>query len=231
MELLANAVFWTAVLANLTAQTLKLLLYYFLEGRFQWHRFLDTGGMPSTHSATVSALAVSVGLREGFDTSLFAVAAVFALIVMYDAAGIRRAAGLHAQLLNQLMEELGQVIRLGPQRGPLKELLGHTYLEVAVGALIGGLVALGAYRLFPAAEKARVWPTRKATRPSMGERKKAKKLTKRAATRGRRGLRKRWNTQRFRSPKKAMRRKAAVSMAGHCTLLPSLGYGVNFYRV
>ena len=144
MELLANAVFWTAVLANLTAQTLKLLLYYFLEGRFQWHRFLDTGGMPSTHSATVSALAVSVGLREGFDTSLFAVAAVFALIVMYDAAGIRRAAGLHAQLLNQLMEELGQVI-------PLKELLGHTYLEVAVGALIGGLVALGAYRLFPAA--------------------------------------------------------------------------------
>ena len=142
MELLANAVFWTAVLANLTAQTLKLLLYYFLEGRFQWHRFLDTGGMPSTHSATVSALAVSVGLREGFDTSLFAVAAVFALIVMYDAAGIRRAAGLHAQLLNQLMEELGQVIRLGPQRGPLKELLGHTYLEVAVGALIGGLVAL-----------------------------------------------------------------------------------------
>ena len=109
MELLANAVFWTAVLANLTAQTLKLLLYYFLEGRFQWHRFLDTGGMPSTHSATVSALAVSVGLREGFDTSLFAV------------------------------------------RGPLKELLGHTYLEVAVGALIGGLVALGAYRLFPAA--------------------------------------------------------------------------------
>ncbi|VCU52822.1 hypothetical protein TTHN1_00576 [Thermus thermophilus] len=151
MELLANAVFWTAVLANLTAQTLKLLLYYLLEGRFQWHRFLDTGGMPSTHSATVSALAVSVGLREGFDTSLFAVAAVFALIVMYDAAGIRRAAGLHAQLLNQLMEELGQVIRLGSQRGPLKELLGHTYLEVAVGALIGGLVALGAYRLFPAA--------------------------------------------------------------------------------
>ena len=151
MELLANAVFWTAVLANLTAQTLKLLLYYFLEGRFQWHRFLDTGGMHSTNTAKISALAESERIREGFDTSLFAVAAVFALIVMYDAAGIRRAAGLHAQLLNQLMEELGQVIRLGPQRGPLKELLGHTYLEVAVGALIGGLVALGAYRLFPAA--------------------------------------------------------------------------------
>ncbi|BFH75793.1 divergent PAP2 family protein [Thermus thermophilus] len=151
MELLANGVFWTALLANLLAQTLKLFLYYRLEGRFQWERFLETGGMPSSHSATVSALAVSVGLREGFDSPLFAVAAVFALIVMYDATGIRRAAGLHAQLLNQLMEELGQVIRLGPQRGPLKELLGHTYLEVAVGALIGGLVALGAYRLFPAA--------------------------------------------------------------------------------
>jgi len=151
MELLANPVFWTAVLANLTAQTLKLFLYSLLEGRFQWHRFLDTGGMPSTHSATVSALAVSVGLREGFDTSLFAVAAIFALIVMYDAAGIRRAAGLHAKLLNQLLEELGEVVRLGPRQGPLKELLGHTYLEVAVGALIGGLVALGAYRLFPPA--------------------------------------------------------------------------------
>ncbi len=150
MELLYNAPLWTALAANLLAQILKLLLYYRLEGRFQWERFLDTGGMPSTHSATVSALALSIGLREGFASSLFAVAMIFALIVMYDAAGIRRAAGMHAKLLNQLMEELSQVVKLGPNRGPLKELLGHTYLEVLVGALLGLGVALLLHPLFPA---------------------------------------------------------------------------------
>ncbi|SDE95218.1 hypothetical protein SAMN04488243_11746 [Thermus arciformis] len=150
MELLANGVFWTALLANLLAQTLKLFLYYRLEGRFQWERFLETGGMPSSHSATVSALAVSVGLREGFDSPLFAVAAVFALIVMYDATSIRRAAGLHAQLLNQLVEELQKLVEKGFAQEPLKELLGHTYLEVLVGALLGLLVALAVYALFPA---------------------------------------------------------------------------------
>ncbi|GAA6732252.1 divergent PAP2 family protein [Thermus brockianus] len=151
MELLYNQVFWTALLANLLAQTLKLFLYYLLEGRFQWERFLETGGMPSSHSATVSALAVAVGLEEGFGSSLFAVAAVFALIVMYDATGIRRAAGLHAQLLNQLVQELQRVLEKGPAPEPLKELLGHTYLEVLVGALLGALVAFLSYHFFPAA--------------------------------------------------------------------------------
>ncbi|GAA5336470.1 MULTISPECIES: divergent PAP2 family protein [Thermus] len=151
MELLYNQVFWTAILANFLAQTLKLFLYYLLEGRFQWERFLETGGMPSSHSATVSALAVAVGLEEGFGSSLFAVAAVFALIVMYDATGIRRAAGLHAQLLNQLVQELQKVLEKGPAPEPLKELLGHTYLEVLVGALLGALVAFLSYQLFPAA--------------------------------------------------------------------------------
>ncbi|GAA6733446.1 divergent PAP2 family protein [Thermus oshimai] len=151
MEFLLNQVFWTAMAANLVAQTLKLFLYYRLEGRFQWGRFLETGGMPSSHSATVSALAVGVGLKEGFGSTLFAVAAVLALIVMYDATGIRRAAGLHAQLLNQLVQELQEVLRKGPAPGPLKELLGHTYLEVLVGALLGAFVALLSFYLFPAA--------------------------------------------------------------------------------
>ncbi|WP_018112238.1 divergent PAP2 family protein [Thermus igniterrae] len=150
MELLANQVFWTALLANLLAQTLKLFIYYVLEGRFQWERFLETGGMPSSHSATVSALAIGVGLQEGFGSTLFAVAAVFALIVMYDATGIRRAAGLHAQLLNQLVQELQKVLEKGPAPEPLKELLGHTYLEVLVGALLGAAVALLSFYLFPA---------------------------------------------------------------------------------
>ncbi len=148
MELLSNDLFWTALLANLIAQTLKLLIHYFLEGRFQWGRFLETGGMPSTHAATVSALAIGVGLRDGFDSHLFAVAAVFALVVMYDATGIRRAAGLHAQLLNQLVQEFRKLSQGGPIAEPLKELLGHTYLEVLVGALLGASVALGAFHLF-----------------------------------------------------------------------------------
>ncbi|MEN2982078.1 MAG: divergent PAP2 family protein [Thermus sp.] len=151
MDLLANQIFWTALLANFLAQTLKLFIYYVLEGRFQWERFLETGGMPSSHSATVSALAIGVGLEEGFGSPLFAVAAVFALIVMYDATGIRRAAGLHAQLLNQLVQELQKVLEKGPAPEPLKELLGHTYLEVLVGALLGALVALLSFHLFPAA--------------------------------------------------------------------------------
>lgn len=150
MELLANQVFWTALLANLLAQTLKLFIYYVLEGRFQWERFLETGGMPSSHSATVSALAIGVGLQEGFGSTLFAVAAVLALIVMYDATGIRRAAGLHAQLLNQLVQELQKVLERGPAPEPLKELLGHTYLEVLVGALLGAAVALLSFHLLPA---------------------------------------------------------------------------------
>ncbi|MGQ9511367.1 MAG: divergent PAP2 family protein [Thermaceae bacterium] len=143
MELLSNPVLWTAILANVFAQTLKLFIYYFLEGRFQWERFLETGGMPSSHSATVSALAVAVGLREGFGSTLFAVATVFALIVMYDAAGIRRAAGMHAKLLNELVADLREVLDKGPQPEPLKVLLGHTYLEVSVGALLGGFLAWG----------------------------------------------------------------------------------------
>ncbi|MFN4070166.1 MAG: divergent PAP2 family protein [Thermus caldifontis] len=151
MDLLANQVFWTAILANLLAQTLKLFIYYLLEGRFQWERFLETGGMPSSHSATVSALAMGVGFQEGFASTLFAVAAIFALIVMYDATGIRRAAGLHAQLLNQLVQELQQVLEKGPAPEPLKELLGHTYLEVLVGALLGALVAFLSFHLFPGA--------------------------------------------------------------------------------
>lgn len=150
MDLFANQIFWTAILANFLAQTLKLFLYYLLEGRFQWERFLETGGMPSSHSAAVSALAVGVGLQEGFGSALFAVAAVFALIVMYDATGIRRAAGLHAQLLNQLVQELQRVLEKGPAPEPLKELLGHTYLEVLVGALLGALVAFLSFYLFPA---------------------------------------------------------------------------------
>lgn len=140
-ELLSNQVLWTAVLASFIAQVLKLLIYYAVEREWQWERFVETGGMPSSHAATVSALATGVGITEGWGSAYFAIAAVLAFIVMYDATGIRRAAGMHAQLLNDLVEELQELRKQGPKPEPLKELLGHTYLEVAVGAIIGAIFA------------------------------------------------------------------------------------------
>ena len=146
--LIQNRVFWTAVAANVVAQGLKILLDYALNRRWDLKRLFETGGMPSTHSATVSALAVSVAFAEGWDSPLFAVAAIFALVVMYDAAGIRREAGRQAELLNQLIREFQDVFEKGLAQGPLKELLGHSYLEVLVGALLGALVAWVSFRLF-----------------------------------------------------------------------------------
>ena len=98
-------------------------------------RFVETGGMPSSHAASVCALSTMVGLREGFRSSLFGVTLFFSLIVMYDAAGLRRAAGRHAAVLNRLIDEHFKNPEKGAQR--LMELLGHTPLEVLVGALLG----------------------------------------------------------------------------------------------
>ncbi|RIH84431.1 Divergent PAP2 family protein [Meiothermus luteus] len=147
-ELLSNQVLWTAILASVLAQLIKLFIYYWVEKRWEWERLAETGGMPSSHSATVAALATGVGLTEGLDSAYFAIAVVLAIIVMYDATGIRRAAGLHAQRLNDLFEEFRAVFQQGPKPEPLKELLGHTYLEVAVGALLGVLFALASFAFF-----------------------------------------------------------------------------------
>ncbi|WP_018466843.1 divergent PAP2 family protein [Calidithermus timidus] len=147
-ELLSNQVLWTALLATALAQILKLFIYYYIERRWEWERLMETGGMPSSHSATVVALAVGIGMSEGWGSTLFAVAVVLASIVMYDATGIRRAAGMHAARLNDLFEELRTVIQRGPEQEPLKELLGHTYLEVVVGAILGGLFAWLSFSFF-----------------------------------------------------------------------------------
>lgn len=147
-ELLSNQVLWTAILASVFAQLLKLSIYYLIERRWQWERLAETGGMPSSHSATVTALATAVGITEGWGSAYFAIAVVLAIIVMYDATGIRRAAGLHAERLNDLFEEFRMVVQQGPQPEPLKELLGHTYLEVAVGATLGIIFAVSSFALF-----------------------------------------------------------------------------------
>ncbi|PNY82622.1 divergent PAP2 family protein [Deinococcus koreensis] len=145
-ELLNNRWLWTAVLASTGAQVLKVLLILLIERRWRPAAFMETGGMPSSHSAMVAALTTGVALTEGLGSPLFAASAVFALIVMYDATGVRHSSGQQARLLNELVDELRAVVREGFAPLPLRVLLGHTYLEVLAGILIGigaGFIAFG----------------------------------------------------------------------------------------
>ena len=144
-ELGANRIFWTVVLAWVTAQSLKVLMGVVREHRFDFRWLFVTGGMPSTHVAGVTALSVSVGRYAGFDSILFAACAVFALIVFFDAQGVRRVTGLLAKTANRMIEDLyahrdwrGEEARM--ER--IKELSGHTLREVLGGAVVGTIVAL-----------------------------------------------------------------------------------------
>lgn len=123
-----------------TAQTLKVLLGVFRERRFNFKWFVGSGGMPSSHAATVTAVAVAVGRQEGFNSSVFAVAIVFAMVTMFDAQGVRRHTGIQAKALNRILEDLAH--SKGVREEPLKALIGHTPVEVLVGGLIGVVIAL-----------------------------------------------------------------------------------------
>jgi hypothetical protein len=135
-----NEVLQVALLAWLVAQVAKTLLYWRQEGRFSLERLVGSGGMPSSHSALAVALLTGVGLREGWSATITAVTFVFAVIVMYDAAGVRRSAGKQARVLNKIVNELAANKPLREER--LKELLGHTPFEVIIGALLGIVIAL-----------------------------------------------------------------------------------------
>lgn len=132
----------TAIIAWAIAQIAKTITSGYKEKRINFRRLVGTGGMPSSHSAFVTSLATAIGIVDGWDTTIFALATVFALIVMYDAAGVRRAAGKQAQVLNLIVADINKN-DFHPER--LKELLGHTPVEVLVGALFGILYAF--YRL------------------------------------------------------------------------------------
>lgn len=123
-------------LSGLSAQLIKFVATMFRHRRIDFHVLVSTGGMPSSHSATMSSMATSVGLVSGWLSVDFAIALGVALVVMYDAAGLRRAAGRMAGVLNHMMEEM---YRNHPEMIPerLRELLGHTPFEVFVGALFG----------------------------------------------------------------------------------------------
>ncbi|MBQ3426412.1 MAG: divergent PAP2 family protein [Clostridia bacterium] len=140
-EFFSNSVLWTAAIAWAIAQGIKILLTLITEKRFDFTRITGTGGMPSSHSAFTVALAVSIGIGEGFNSAMFAVSAAFAIVVMYDATGIRRSAGQQAVILNRIVEKIGKedITETGKK---LKELLGHTPIQVFAGAILGVAVAI-----------------------------------------------------------------------------------------
>ena len=137
-EILNNNVLIVAIAANFAAQLLKFLLTLAQTGELRPHVLIEPGGMPSSHSALVTALATGIGLTIGWHTPMFAIASVFAVIVMYDAAGVRLAAGQQAKVINQLV---GEIFDADNAIDPLKELLGHTPIQVVAGAVLGFMIA------------------------------------------------------------------------------------------
>lgn len=134
-RILYNRPLIAAVTASVTAQTLKFFLFLIKNKKIDIGRAIGNGGMPSAHSAFVMALATKIGIVGGFDSTYFAISMAFALIVMQDAAGVRRAAGNQARILNLIIEDLSRKRPIKQER--LKELIGHTPFEVIAGALLG----------------------------------------------------------------------------------------------
>ncbi len=138
LELLDNSVLAWSLIACGFAQVSKLFVELIVFKRWRPHVLIETGGMPSSHSSLVTGAASGVGMELGFDDPIFALATTLAFIVMYDASGIRRSAGLIAARVNELPLESWAPSSVSP----LKEALGHTKLEVLIGGLLGPLIAL-----------------------------------------------------------------------------------------
>ena len=140
MDLLDNTALMAALLAWFIAQVIKVVLVFFEERRFDLAKMISSGGMPSSHSALITAMSASVGKTAGLDSVAFAIAAVTSLVVMYDAANVRREAGKHAELLNKISRDLYPDNQINQEK--LKELLGHKLIEVVAGALLGITVGI-----------------------------------------------------------------------------------------
>lgn len=134
-EVLQNKIFMITLIVWCLAQVAKVITGFFIEKRFNFRWLLNTGGMPSSHAAGATALATCVGMQTGFDTPLFAVAAAFAMVTMFDAQGVRRAAGHQASILNKMMDDMYWKGQIEEKR--LKELVGHTPVQVIGGFLFG----------------------------------------------------------------------------------------------
>ena len=134
-----NECLWIPIITWFLVQTIKVVVDISQNKKLDVKRWWGSGGMPSSHSAFVCSLATAIGLTEGMDSPLFALAFCFASVVMYDASGVRRAAGKQARILNQIIESEGKNINVQEK---LIELLGHTPLEVYVGAVIGIMMSI-----------------------------------------------------------------------------------------
>lgn len=149
LGIFVNVPFIAAILGVLIAQGIKPLIHKIMHGTWNFASVVSTGGMPSSHSSAVMALAVAVGMRHGFSSTLFAIALTLGMIVMYDAAGIRRHAGEQAVAINQLEAEFethiqprGSKMFHEEKRKKLKEMLGHQPIEVIAGAITGVLIGI-----------------------------------------------------------------------------------------
>lgn len=138
--------FWSAIIAGVIAQALKPFIFYFRKRVFRWRLAFDSGGFPSSHSALVSALALSVGLQEHFRSTIFAVALTLAVIVIYDAANVRYYSGQNIKITQQLVKDVQESLNTefdDPIYSiKLKEVLGHKWVEVIGGIFLGMMIAL-----------------------------------------------------------------------------------------
>jgi acid phosphatase family membrane protein YuiD len=138
-EVFNNDVFNVSLTSWFIAQTLKVIITLLTQKKLNLYRFVGSGGMPSSHSSMVMGLSTAVGLKTGWSSIQYGLSLVFALIVMYDASGVRRAVGKQAIILNKILEDKQKHKHIG--EGRLKELVGHTPVEVFAGALLGILIA------------------------------------------------------------------------------------------
>jgi len=144
--LLKNFTFVAVVISWFLAQSIKVILYRMSEGKLNLWHFFEAGGMPSAHSASVVALTLGIGLTQGWNSPLFTISLVFALIVMYDATGVRRAAGKQAEILNKVVDDIYSNGKVRIEK--LKEILGHDPIEVVAGAGLAILVTAIAYYVY-----------------------------------------------------------------------------------
>ncbi len=135
-QFINNKIVQVAFVSWFFAQFFKILTFLFVEKKLNLKRFFESGGMPSSHTALVIAATYAVGHVEGVSSTLFAISLMFSVIIMYDATGVRQAAGIHAKLLNQIVDSLENTIKFKLDKR-LKELLGHTPFEVLWGLLLG----------------------------------------------------------------------------------------------
>ena len=141
----SNRTLWAVVFSGITAQSLKIIILLSRKKKFNFSWLVNTGGMPSSHSAAVVAFAVCMGKEVGYASPFFALGVLFALITMFDAQTWRRSIGFQAKILNHMMEDLQKKKKIEENR--LREFVGHTPVEVFIGALIGVLVTTVFYKM------------------------------------------------------------------------------------